>query len=89
MGTIGCLTAFRSIRTIVIVKDHAFFGRPEFDMGNVGSDLLDALTVPAQEQMVIQANKVLSHNPSTPYFFKVASSQVQFSFRSGESPDPR
>ena len=32
----GCLTAFRSVRTIVGVTEGAFFGRSELDMGNVG-----------------------------------------------------
>ena len=36
VGAIACLTAFRSVRTIVNVKDCGFFGRPQFDMGNVG-----------------------------------------------------
>ena len=28
--------AFRSVRTIIVVKDRSVFGRPQFDMGNVG-----------------------------------------------------
>ncbi len=35
VGTIGCLTAFRGVRTIVKVMDCAFFGSPQFE-GNVG-----------------------------------------------------
>ena len=38
VGAIACLTAFRSVRTIVNVKDCGFFGHPRFDMGNVGLD---------------------------------------------------
>jgi hypothetical protein len=32
---IGRLTTFRRVRTIIIGEDGAFFGRREFDMGNV------------------------------------------------------
>ena len=39
MGTIGRLITSRSVDTI-IVQDGAFFGRPQFDMGNVGLFLL-------------------------------------------------
>ena len=36
VGAIECLTAVPRVRTIVDVKDYGFFGRPQFDMGNVG-----------------------------------------------------
>ena len=35
-GTIRCLTAFRSVRTIVRVNDGAFFGRQQLEMVNLG-----------------------------------------------------
>ena len=34
-NVIGCLTAFRSDRKLTIVSDGAFFGRRQFDMGNL------------------------------------------------------
>ena len=30
------MIAFQCVRTIADVKDYGFFGRPQFDMGNVG-----------------------------------------------------
>ena len=36
VGAIGSLTALRSVRTIIVVKDGAGFGRAQFDMRNVG-----------------------------------------------------
>ena len=36
IGATACLTAFRSGRTIVNVKDYGFFRRPQFYVGNIG-----------------------------------------------------